>query len=66
MPELTDLYWKLDFVHKVDNADIAREVEQRVLQNYSVNQLPSNGEILRDVDVSEARLAIINAAQSLY
>lgn len=66
MPELTDLYWKLDFVHKVGNADIAREVEQRVLQNYSVNQLPSNGEILRDVDVSEARLAIINAAQSLY
>jgi predicted GIY-YIG superfamily endonuclease len=62
MPELTGLDWKLAFTHRVDDAVHAQFVEQAVLQSFAKHQLPSNGEILRDVDATSVQLAIIKAA----
>lgn len=62
MPELTGLDWKLAFTHKVSDAEKAQEIEQEVLREFSAHQLPSNGEILREVDVMSVQLAIIRAA----
>jgi len=62
MPELTGLDWKLAFTHRVSNAEKAQQIEQEVLREFSVHQLPSNGEILREVDAMSVQLAIIKAA----
>ncbi len=62
MPELTGLTWKLAFTHKVRDADTAQLVEQDVLKYFASRQLPSNGEILRDIDATTVQLAIIKAA----
>jgi len=62
MPELTGLDWKLAFTHRVDDAVHAQFVEQAVLQSFAKHQLPSNGEILRDVDATSVQLAIIKTA----
>jgi len=65
MPEITGLCWKLSFAHPVRNAKAAQEVEQAVLRSFAEHQLPSNGEILQDVEVKKVKLAIISAAGSI-
>lgn len=62
MPEITGLSWKLAFTHLVRDAETAQEVEQAVLRNFAKHQLPSNGEILQNVEVMKVQLAIINAS----
>ncbi len=65
MPELTGLEWKLAFTHEVPSAEVAELVEQMVLAQFSSKSLPSNGEILREVDVDSIQLKIIKAAVAL-
>ncbi|WP_170582926.1 EVE domain-containing protein [Ruegeria arenilitoris] len=65
MPEITGLKWSLAFTHRVEDAEKAKNVEQTVLSAFSGNRLPSNGEILRDVDTLEVQLAIIQAAKEV-
>lgn len=48
--EVTGLRWGTYFKQPTSSEDIAREVEQAVLGRFSKHRLPSNGEILRDVD----------------
>lgn len=44
--EVTGLRWDVDANQLVSSEDVAREVEQRILQKFSLNKLSSNGEIL--------------------
>jgi predicted GIY-YIG superfamily endonuclease len=64
MPEITNLSWNLSFFHPFLDAKTAQEVEQTVLRSFAKNQLPSNGEILRNVDAMNVQLAIIGASGS--
>ena len=65
MPEITGLSWSLSFSHKVQDAETAKMIEQKVLRKFSKYQLQSNGEILREVDLMSVQLAVIDAARSI-
>lgn len=61
MPEITGLRWRLAFTHPVSDAETAQVIEQAVLGSFAKYQLPSNGEILQNVEVMKVQLAIISA-----
>lgn len=64
LTEVTGLIWRLAFFHRVQDAETAIRVEQEVLKSYSDQRLPSNGEVLRDVDVVKLQLDIIRCSDN--
>ena len=48
--EVTGLRWAVDMKQPTPSEDIARDVEQAVLNHFDQKRLPSNGEILGGVD----------------
>lgn len=48
--EVTGLRWQVDVKQPTSSEDLARDVEQAVLDKFSQHRLSSNGEILRGVD----------------
>jgi hypothetical protein len=48
--EITGYKWQVFSSQPIESEDAAREVEQAVLKHYCSNCLPSNGEILRNID----------------
>lgn len=62
LTEITGLTWKLAFFHRVSDAETALRVEQEVLNKHAGQRLPSNGEVLKDVNVMNLQLDIIRSA----
>lgn len=63
--EVTGLQWKVEFQQPTSNEDIAREVEQAVLNRFVRNQIASNGEILANVDPVLVQSAIAMVMRDL-
>jgi predicted GIY-YIG superfamily endonuclease len=65
LPEITGVFWRLAFTHRVPNAETAKRIEQHILAEHAVSQLQSNGEVLQNVDITELQLGIIGFAEAL-
>ncbi len=48
--EVTGLHWKVDAKQPTASEDVAREIEQAILNQFAMYKLASNGEILSGVD----------------
>ncbi len=63
--EVTGLYWRVEFQQPTSSEEVAREIEQAVLNRFKKSQLASNGEILGGVDPINIQLAIANIMKDM-
>lgn len=63
--EISGLNWRLAFMQKFKTAEKAQVVEQAVIKKFIKHQLPSNGEVLRDLDIMSVQLEVIRASNEV-
>ena len=63
--EVTGLRWRAEFQQPTSSEDVAREVEQAVLNRFAKHKLASNGEILAGVDPVMVQSAIAMVMRDL-
>ena len=59
------LRWRAEFLHPTFTEDVARQVEQAVLNRFAKNQLANNGEIIAGVDPVMVQSAIAMVLRDL-